>query len=102
MAKELQIPPPATLDPNGVEMARLWIADRGFHCTLNIGMYENVPGLNETNAWAVIIGDLTQHVANGLSQHYGRSREEVREELSALLAEQLAKAAPPSRGGMVE
>ena len=40
--KVLVVPEPAVRDPDSVEMARVWIAEDGLHCSLNIGMYHEV------------------------------------------------------------
>jgi len=39
--KELVIPPPAERDSGSVEMIRAWIAEKGLHCTINVGVYRD-------------------------------------------------------------
>ena len=61
------IPPAALRDTNSVEMARIWIAEQGLHCSLKIGMYAEQDGLTETRAWGIILADIAGHVADALS-----------------------------------
>jgi hypothetical protein len=48
--KECIIPAPARRDQDSVEMIRVWVAEKGLHCTINIGMYENHAAPEEV-AW---------------------------------------------------
>ena len=65
--KALTIPPAAVRDEDAVEMMRAWIAERGLHCALNVGMYESQgPGV-ETRAWGIMLADAAQHVADALA-----------------------------------
>lgn len=65
--KVLSIPPAGIRDPKATEMARVWAAEKGLHCCLNIGVYRN-SGHRESTAWGVILSDLARHVANALSE----------------------------------
>lgn len=35
----LGIPPAAVRDANALELARVWIAEQGLHCSLRVGLY---------------------------------------------------------------
>jgi len=64
--KAQPVPPAALRDADSVEMARIWIAEKGLHCGLNIGLYEN-NGIDETRAWGIILADMARHVSNALA-----------------------------------
>lgn len=63
----LTIPPAALRDDNATELARVWIAERGLHCSLKYGMYAKEGVAAETAAWGIILADLAGHVADALS-----------------------------------
>ena len=60
------IPPAALRDDEAVELARVWIAERGLHCSLKVGMYAGDGVSRETSAWGIILADLTGHIADAL------------------------------------
>jgi hypothetical protein len=61
------IPPAATRDTEAVELARVWIAEQGLHCSLKVGMYSADGPTQETSAWGIILADLAGHIADALS-----------------------------------
>jgi len=62
------IPPAALRDADAVELARVWIAEQGLHCSLKFGMYADDDDVaRETTAWGIILADLAGHVADALS-----------------------------------
>ena len=62
------IPPAALRDADAVELARVWVAERGLYCSLKCGMYAADGGAErETMAWGIILADLAGHVADALS-----------------------------------
>ncbi len=61
------IPPAALRDVNAVELARVWIAEQGLHCSLTVGLYAEHGVARETSAWGIILADLAGHVADALS-----------------------------------
>lgn len=63
--KAIGIPPAARADPKAVEMARVWVAQQGLHCVLNVGTYRD-SGFREATAWGVMIADMARHVADAL------------------------------------
>lgn len=63
----LAIPPAALRDVNAVELARVWIAEQGLHCSLKFGLYADDGVARETTAWGIILADLAGHVADALS-----------------------------------
>ena len=74
--KSLVIPPAAQRDENSIQMISGWIAEKGLHCSLNIGMWE-AQGKDEPSAWGIMLADVVRHVANGLSDKNGSDRNEL-------------------------
>ena len=70
MAKTLVVPAAAQRDPIAMEMARVWIAERGLHCALHVGMYAG-QGHDEPRAWGIILADMARHVSNALAEEFG-------------------------------
>jgi hypothetical protein len=70
-------PPAVARDPNAVEMASVWIAAGGLHCSLKIGMYEDSPNIDERRAWGILLSDIARHVSNGLCEVYGLDKNEA-------------------------
>ena len=64
MVGELIIPAAALRDPSAKEMARVWIAEKGLHCSLHVGMYAGREDVDEQVAWGIILADMARHVAN--------------------------------------
>jgi hypothetical protein len=62
----LSIPPAALRDPDAVELARIWIAERGLHCSIKVGMYAESGASREISAWGIILADITHHLAAAL------------------------------------
>ena len=87
--KDPRLEPDAVkIDPNAVEMASIWIANGGLHCSLKIGMYEDEGNIDERRAWGIMMSDVIGHVSDGLSQAYGYDRSEsVKLILESLLKE---------------
>ena len=63
--KSISIPPAALEDEASVEMARVWVAQRGLHCVLNVGTYRE-SNIREATAWGVILADMARHVSHAL------------------------------------
>lgn len=74
--KTLVIPPAAQRDENSIQMISGWIAEKGLHCTLNVGMWES-QGRNEPAAWGIMLADVVRHVANALQDLNGTDSKEI-------------------------
>jgi hypothetical protein len=85
MAHELPIPPAAEADARALEMIRLWLAKGKLHCVLNIGFWE-ARGLDERQAWGILLADMLHHISNAHEVEYGRDPRET----LALIREALA------------
>lgn len=68
--KTLAIPPTAQRDEDSIQMISGWIAERGLHCSLNVGMWWG-QGQNEPTAWGIMLADIIRHVANALQDENG-------------------------------
>ncbi len=88
--RTLVVPPAAQRDGEAVQMLSAWIAERGLHCTMNVGMW-NANGTDEAWAWGTLLADVVRHLGDALQKDQGISREEairrITEALSAELEE---------------
>jgi hypothetical protein len=83
----LVIPPAAQRDDQAVQMLSAWVAERGLHCTLNIGHF-HAQGHNEASAWGTLLADVVRHIANAMQSEHGATAEQtIQAVISALLTE---------------
>ncbi len=68
--KTLVIPPAALRDENSIQMLSAWIAERGMHCTLNIGFFDG-QGHKEPQAWGIFLADVVRHMASAWAEERG-------------------------------
>lgn len=99
--KELIIPEAAQRDESSVEMIRVWIAERGLHASLKVGLYEDRPGIREERAWGRILADVAQHVADALVTSQGMDPHEAIEAIKAAFNEELQEPSSGRSGGFV-
>ncbi|HIE0526748.1 TPA: DUF5076 domain-containing protein, partial [Stenotrophomonas maltophilia] len=99
--KELIIPEAAQRDESSVEMIRVWIAERGLHASLKVGLYEDRPDIREERAWGRILADVAQHVADALVTSEGMDRDVVVEAIKAAFNEELQAPSSGRSGGFV-
>ncbi|WP_249341926.1 DUF5076 domain-containing protein [Stenotrophomonas maltophilia] len=71
MINERPIPHAAFEDENAVEMLRVWIAAKGLHCSMKVGMYREQFEVPEEKAWGRILADVARHLASALESGYG-------------------------------
>jgi hypothetical protein len=93
--KTLAVPPAALRDDESVEMLRVWIAEKGLHCSLRVGMYADQGVARETFAWGMMLADAVQHLADALSSEGFGAREEI---LGAIIEGFKAEIASPTSG----
>jgi len=98
---ELVIPPAAHRDADSLELMRAWVAEKGLHCSLNIGLYDGqrVP---EERAWGIILADAARHIANALASSAGRDRDRALREIRRTFEAELDGPTSDVRGGFVE
>ena len=96
--RTLVIPPAAQRDEAAIQMLSAWIAERGLHCTLNVGMW-GAQGMNEAEAWGTLLADVARHVANALHEQNGA---EVSTSVDAVVRSFLAELGEPTSGARGE
>ena len=84
----LVIPTAALRDERSIQMLNAWIAERGFHCTLNIGFFDG-QGYNEKEALGVFLADLVRHIGNAWATEHGTPVVETIEAVMASLNSEL-------------
>lgn len=101
LLKQLPIPEPALRDPAAVEMLRVWIAERGLHCSIHVGMYKETMNVPEEAAWGKILSDAARHIADALHKAYGVDTGESLALIEESFCQNLANPESPTRGGFV-
>src|SRR5262249_5108300 len=76
-SNELLIPDAAKNDPNSFELLRVWVANRGQHVSLRVGVW------NDPAAWGIMLADLARHVANSYEQDVGLDRLQTLQRIKA-------------------
>lgn len=94
----LVIPPAAQRDEKSVQMLSAWIAEKGLHCSLNIGFFESV-GHVESNAWGILLADLVRHIGNAVAEKRGTPANET---VTAVVASMHSELDLPTSGTVGE
>ncbi len=95
--KPLVIPQAAQRDADAVQVLSAWVAERGLHCSLSIGMWrEN--GHNESRAWGILLADTIRHIANATAERYGESAPDVLAAVLSSLQDELGDPTSPAVG----
>ena len=68
--RTLVVPPAAQRDEDAIQMVSAWIAEKGLHCTINIGMWR-ANGRDEARAWGILLADVARHIGNALHEETG-------------------------------
>ena len=79
-------------------MLTAWIAERGLHCTLNVGMW-SANGRNEAAAWGVLLADVARHVANAMREDSGAEAVKTIEALVEAFLTELGEPTSKASGG---
>jgi hypothetical protein len=61
---ELAVPQLAKDDPSSSEIIRVWVANKGQHVSIRVGVWEPF-------AWGIELADLARHLANAFQQDQG-------------------------------
>lgn len=93
------IPPAALRDTSAVELARVWIAEQGLHCSLKFGLYAHDGVDRETSAWGIILADLAGHVADALCAEGMGARGNLLEAIIERFNEEVAAPSSERSGG---
>ena len=99
--KVQQVPEAALRDPEAVELARVWVAEHGLHCSLKIGMYHESHDVDERRAWGTILADMTRHIANALRDAYGLDAEKSIDLIRDAYIAELASPTSDTKGSFV-
>jgi hypothetical protein len=70
-------------------MLRVWIAERGLHCSMKIGMYRETTKIPEEKAWGILLADVARHVASALQSGYSTNAEAALHEIRACFINEL-------------
>jgi len=99
--RPLVVPPAALRDENSIQMLSAWIAERGLHCTLNIGFFEQ-QGHKEPKAWGMLLADVVKHIANACKEVSGVSTPETVQRILDSMNEELEDSTSAAEGKFVE
>ncbi|WP_240790706.1 DUF5076 domain-containing protein [Stenotrophomonas sp. TEPEL] len=102
MINERPIPDAAFEDENAVEMLRVWIAAKGLHCSMKVGMYREQFEVPEERAWGRILADVARHLANALETGYGADANASLREIQECFNNELGKNSPAIKGGFID
>ena len=99
--RELIKPPQIDGDENATEMMRVWLAHNDLHVSLLLGMWADAEDceIDECEAWGELMADSMQHVANGLSESLGISKQEIISKISQSFLSHLKSPEGDIRGG---
>jgi hypothetical protein len=75
--KEMLIPPAAQRDDDSYEMLRAWVAEKGLHCSIKVGMYRNATNFKEEDAWGILLADITRHIADAMNKKFKCNEDET-------------------------
>ena len=95
------VPDAASRDPDAVELARVWVAEEGLHCSLKIGMYHESTDVDERRAWGTILADMTRHIANALRDAYDLDADKSIDLIRDAYIAELATPTSDIKGGFV-
>ena len=68
---QLIIPSPAKTDPSSFELLRVWVANKGQHVSIRVGVWK------DPAAWGIVLADLARHIANAYESDAGLSQAET-------------------------
>ena len=100
MPKSLPLPPAAKSDPQALEMIRVWVAKEGLHTALRVGSWHD-RGMDEADAWGVLLSDVIRHVAEAHEEATGRDRRETAVAIREALEREIMKPTSGVRGSFV-
>lgn len=103
MAKSLPIPAPAKRDPRAVEMLRAWVAEGGLYVALKVGFWEEPDrGIDERDAWGMLMADIARHIANAHEAEYGRDPRETLITIREAFEREIEKPTSAHKGAFVK
>lgn len=82
---QLLIPDAAKTDPRSFELLRVWIANKGQHVSLRVGVWR------DPAAWGIMLADLAKHIVNSYAQDMALDRLKTLQRIKAAFDAELAK-----------
>jgi hypothetical protein len=98
--RPLSVPPAALRDEGSVQMLSAWIAERGLHCTINIGFFAG-QGHRESKAWGIFLADVVRHIANAQREESGAAVPDTVQELLDSLNKELESPTSETHGSFL-
>lgn len=95
------IPEAALRDAEAVEMLRVWIAERGLHCSMKVGMYREAMNGPEEEAWGTILADVARHLAKALESGYSTNEAESLQKVRDSFMKELGMPTSEAKGDFV-
>lgn len=96
--RPLVVPPAALRDEGSIQMLSAWIAERGLHCTINVGFFAG-QGHKEPKAWGIFLADVIRHIANAHNEDTGAPVADTVQELLDSLNTELEAPTSKASGG---
>lgn len=96
------IPEAALRDKDAVEMLRVWIAERGLHCSIKVGMYRETMNIPEEKAWGTILADIARHIARALESGYSMDAARSLDKIRQHFLEEIADPTSEAKGGFLQ
>lgn len=78
-------------------MLSAWIAERGQHCTIKIGFWED-NGRDEPLGWGIFLSDTLRHIANAYEERYGHDAADSIAKMLDHMHKELADPSSPAVG----
>ncbi|MBC7548639.1 MAG: DUF5076 domain-containing protein [Polaromonas sp.] len=95
--RPLVVPPAALRDEDSVQMLSAWIAERGLHCTMNVGMW-SASGVPEPDAWGKLLADVARHIGNAMHEQSSADASEVVDAVSQAFLKELGRPTSGAQG----
>ena len=89
---QLLIPDAAKTDPKSFELLRVWVANKGQHVSLRVGVW------SEPAAWGIMLADLAKHIVNSYEKDAALDRLKVLQRIKAAFDTELANATDEPTG----
>jgi Domain of unknown function (DUF5076) len=96
------IPEAALRDKDAVELLRVWIAERGLHCSIKVGMYRETMNIAEEKAWGTILADVARHLARALESGYATDATRSLDKIRQHFLEELDDPTSEIKGGFLQ
>ena len=96
--RTLGVPPAAQRDENAVQMLSAWIAEKGLHCSLNVGMW-HAQGMSEPRSWGILLADVVRHLASAIQEEQGVIADVTEKHIVESLLKELDEPTSNIRGG---